>query len=346
MRREGNCYNKSESGINHRPARGFLQFSFWLMEEEKEYITQEELEKELAGGSAALPQRHKGLALLLGAVLLVAAGAMTGYYWYLFQKQQGGSNEVMRRAWEEAVLVTNQLTNRFNRVEKYQDFLALKTDLTAYQRQMREARYSLPKEVNLSVPLAQTRLEAFLDDYADLLVALDQLIAEGEAIVSKDKLNPVKDSFGAVAESYDELLLAGRGFVKSNLPRAFFNFPTKLDELLTQFLEEQDKTKADETRAEEQVKGLMEAFIAKDEETIKSYLTENAKKSFNPGILEDTREFSEFSVIRRERKEENYILRGQIKAQSPDGQTMTENWEFIVKEENGEWLVDQWGKAR
>jgi len=312
-----------------------------MEEEEKEYITKEELNQELADEERPLPKRHGRLALLLGAVLLIAAGAMTGYYWYLFQRNQGSETSLLRSAWEEAVLATNSLSSSLSRVETYQGFLDLKSELNQTQRRIRDARTSLPAASGQTPSLGQIRLSAFLDDYADLLVVIDRLISEGEDIDSQDKLSDVKESFKSLEESYDELLIAGRGFIKSNLPRAFFNFPDKLQALLEQFLTDKGK----DNQSEETAKRFVVALIDRNEAELKKYLTAKAKADFNPGILEDTREFSDFSVISREKKDGLYLVRGQIKVTTPDGASATETWEFKLKEEDKTLLIDSWGKV-
>ena len=93
------------------------------------------------------------------------------------------------------------------------------------------------------------------------------------------------------------------------------------------------------------VKDFMTAFGERNETGMKGYLTSSAKDKFNPGILEDVRELSDFSIISQEGNEESYTVRGQVKVTTPDHQVQTETWEFKLKKEGDNLLIDSWGEV-
>lgn len=314
-------------------------------EDEKEYITKEELEQELDNDTVALPKRHGRLAMILGAVLFIVAGAMTGYYWYIFQKQQGGSGTALQSAWDASVITTNQLVTSFNSVNAYADFLKLSDPLNQAQRAIRDAKASLPAATTAD-SVAQTRLAAFLDDYASVLVALDNLRSAGDQVSSPDAYLPVKQAFNNLEASHDDLLIAGRAFIKSDIPRSFFNFSDKLNQLLTTYLNAKGVDTQIAAALTKSVNDFMTAFIAKDQNAVQALLTTAAKASFNPGVLEDVRTLSNFSIISQTKVDDNnYTVRGQLKVTTPDNQSSTETWEFKMKLENSNWLIDSWNKV-
>lgn len=311
------------------------------MEEEKDYITQEELEDELE--AERVPHQGRGnLALILGAILLLLAGSMTGYYYYTFQKERGSGNLTLRQSWENAILVANRLNPKLEALKNYPDFLLLADDFDRAQRTIRDTLIGLPE--GTSTGLGGVKLAAFLDDYASALVESDKLIERGEEIATAQELNSLQRAFGSLEESYDEVLLAGRSFVKGSIPRSFFKFPDKLKGLLEEFLETRTESQKDESSARETAENFAQAFIDNDAEALGELATTATAEKVANFLATSSLEFSGFSILTLEKVKDKteFSAQAQLKTQTPDGKAGTDNWELTMTKKDDRFLVSDW----
>lgn len=306
------------------------------------------------------PRRPRSIGLMLtifASIIVVLIGGLASYYYYTFQRQGVVSEQTLRDVWDETVLVSVTLTNRFKDIDKFEkldvsgsgSFAAAVNDAN---RTVRDGMFSLRNQTGLSVEAGTfaSKLNSFLDDYSSMLGELRRIIdrrAEIDSITALDQLLVYQD---AMEKSYDDLLLASRGFIQANLPRALFDMPDQIVGLLKSQLDEKgtqdEQDRAAKQAAESVVTQFVQAWQDRNADGMTKRLTAAAKREFSPGILEDSSDITSFRILNTELTDTTKAtITGQLTKQTPDGMTNTEDWRFTVLKGTGDaWLIDKWNQ--
>ncbi|AKM84649.1 TPA: hypothetical protein DHW58_01800 [Patescibacteria group bacterium] len=328
------------------------------MEIEDEITAEEANEIEAEATTMKRPRRPRSMGVILtvfAAVIVVLVGGLASYYYYTFQRQGVVSEQELRDVWDETVLVTVTLTNRFQTVDKFEQIDASGKNsfveaLNDANRTVRDGMFSLRNQAGLGVDASTfaSKFNSFLDDYGGMLTELRRIIdrkSEIDSLTALDQLLADKD---AMEKSYDDLLLVSRGFIQANLPRAIFDLPGSISDLLKKQLDEQgtqdEQTKAARQAAEGVVTQFAQAWQDRDGGAMTKLLTAGAKREFNQGILEDSSDITSFRIITTDLPDPAKAeIDSQLTKETPDGVTKTESWHFVVlKDGAGNWLIDTW----
>ncbi len=322
-------------------------------------ITAEEA-NEIAEEATAMkrPKRPRSMGLILtifASIIVVLVGGLASYYYYTFQRQGVASEKTLRDTWDETVLVTVTLTDRFKAIDKFEQIDASGKDsfsaaVTAANRTVRGGMFALRDQAGLGVEAGTfaSKLNAFLDDYSGMLGELKRIIDRRSEIDSVTELDQLTVNGEAMEGSYDELLLVGSSFIQANLPRALFDLPGDLVSLLKAQLDaegsQDEQEKAARQAAESVVTKFVQAWQDRSADGMTAQLTAGAKREFSPGILEDSSDIASFRIITTTVEDRvKATIAGQLTKQTPDGATNTEGWQFIVlKGTTDSWLIDKW----
>ena len=277
------------------------------MEYDEENISQEDLEKDKGAEEKdkeeivevanepepketkeeMMPQKPRSAGLMLtifGAVLVILIGGLASYYYYTFQ-QAGQSNErVLTNVWDETVLTSINLINKFEQIE---DFAQLgdtsKDNFESYvgdaNRTVRDGIFDVQSQTGLS-PTAGTfgnKLYSFLDDYSSMLGELKRIAARADDIEDLNDLRELTNYSDDMESSYDDLILVGNSFIHANLSREIFDMPNDVVRLLEEKLEsdgtlelqEKENRQAAETVATQ----FVQAWKDRDADAMSPFLT-------------------------------------------------------------------------
>ncbi|OGB73272.1 hypothetical protein A3K24_00115 [candidate division Kazan bacterium RIFCSPHIGHO2_01_FULL_44_14] len=328
------------------------------MEIEEEITPEEVAEINQEATEMKKPRRPRSTGLILtifASIIVILIGGLASYYYYTFQRQGVASEQELRDIWDETVLATVQLTNKFKTIDQFEKLDvsgsgSFKEALTDANRTVRDGMFSLRNQTGLAVGASTfaSKLNAFLDDYSSMLAEMKRIVdrrAEIDNITALDQLLVYQD---AMEKSYDDLLLTSRGFIQANLSRDIFDMPDKLVDLLKQQLDTQgtqdDQEKAAKQAAEAIVTQFAQAWQDRNASAMTAALTTGAKREFNQAVLEDSSDIVSFRIISTTLTDQTKAnITGQLAKKTPDGVTKTEDWQFVVLKGIGDtWLIDSW----
>ena len=328
------------------------------MEIEEEITPEEVTEINEEATEMKKPRRPRSTGLMLtifASVIVILIGGLASYYYYTFQRQGVASEQELRDIWDETMLVTVQLNNKFKAVDQFEKLDvsgsgSFSEALTNANRTVRDGMFSLRNQTGLAIGASTfaSKLNAFLDDYSSMLAELRRIVdrrAEIDSITALDQLLVYK---GSMEKSYDDLLLTSRGFIQANLSRDIFDMPTKIVDLLKQQLDESgtqdDQDKVARQSAESVVTQFAQAWQDRSMDAMKKLLTTGAKREFNQAVLEDSSDIVSFRIIETTLTDQTKAsIAGRLTKETPDGATKTEDWQFVVlKGTEGAWLIDTW----
>jgi len=328
---------------------------------ETDFEEEEESSIESADEMKKRAKKSKTLGVLITvfiAVLVIMIGSLASYYYYNFQSQGSASQQSVRDSWNEVVLATMDLTNAFSEVEDFSGLVAEESgsftdDLGNANRDLRDIFYGLQgtQSYVFSGNTFVSRLNNFLDDYLAYLRQLQRLIDRGGAGVVGDttEVEELDTLNSEMNSSYDELLIADKDkIIEANLPKELFEMFEKVEGMVEDYLEE----KSENEEAEEEVKAaaggvvtkFMQAYIDRDGEAMKAYLTTEAEAEFNPAVvLEDLSEITNFKILDTRKISDTKIeIDARIDKETPDAKVYSESRLFRLLLKDDVWLIDSW----
>lgn len=294
------------------------------------------------------------------AVLVIMIGSLASYYYYTFQSKGSANQQSVRSSWNEVVLATMSLTNSFDLVEDYEDLISedknnFSDSLGDVNRSLRDIFYGLQGSQSyvFSGNTFVSRLNSFLDDYLAYLRQMQRLIDRGIAGVIEDMSEVEElDNLGdKVNESYDNLLVSDKDkVIEASLSRELFEMAKDIEIMIEEFLEDEqiktDKEDGLKSAAALVVTKFMQAYIDRDSEAMKVYLTTEAQAEFNPAItLEDLSEIKSFKILDNRKTGDTKIeINAKIDKETPDATSFSEDCLFVLLFRNDNWLIDSWVK--
>lgn len=351
------------------------------MEENEEIIKQEEIEEQVPADEEdeededtpppstpspknqtepMSPRRPKSTGVLLtifAAIVIILIGGLASYYYYTFQRQGMASEQVLTNVWDETVLATMNITNKFSTIDAFKklddpDKESFTTIVNDSNRTIRDGIFSIRSQTGMDISTSTfaSKLNAFLDDYSNMLTELKRIIARVEDINSVSELDQLMVYQESMAKSYDDLLLVSGSFIQANLPRAIFDMPGDIKALLQKQIDEggtqEEQDKAARQVAEQTVNKFVQAWQSRDSDAMTGYLTAGARGEFNPGILEDSSNITSFRILSTTLSEDgaSITIEGQLDKKTPDNVDVPENWKFILLKSQDSWLIDSWNK--
>ena len=136
--------------------------------------------------------------------------------------------------------------------------------------------------------------------------------------------------------------------IEASLPRELFEMSKDIELMVKEFLEDK-QTKTDEedelkSTAALVVTKFMQAFMDRDSEAMKVYLTLEAQTEFNPAsTLEDLSEIKSFKILDNRKTGDTKIeINAKIDKETPDAKSFTENRLFVLLFREDKWLIDAW----
>ena len=339
-----------------------------IKEDDKLHVSDEQSDADIISDKSVdetMPQasKPKTLGILITvfvAVLIVMIGSLASYYYYNFQSQGSASQQSVRGSWNEVVLATMNLTNSFSLVEDYEDLISedknnFNDSLGDVNRSLRDIFYGLQGSQSyvFSGNTFVSRLNTFLDDYLAYLRQMQRLIDRGIAGVIEnmsevEELDNLRDK---VNESYDNLLVSDKDkVIEASLPRELFEMAKDIEVMVEEFLENKqakmDKEDELKSAAASVVTKFMQAYIDRDSEAMKVYLTLEAQAEFNPAItLEDLSEIKSFKILdNRKTGDVKIEINAKIDKETPDAKSFSENRLFVLLFKNDNWLIDAWAR--
>ncbi|MDD5606193.1 MAG: hypothetical protein PHR51_02650 [Patescibacteria group bacterium] len=351
------------------------------MEYEEENISQEELEqaeddRETEDEEAApkradrkeikepeeepMVRRPKSAGLLLtifGAVLIVLIGGLASYYYYTFQ-QMGRSNErVLTDVWDETVLATINLVNKFDQISEFTQLGESDSDnfesyVSDANRAVRDGVFDVRSQTGLDVSASTfaSKLNSFLDDYSNMLGELKRIASRADEIDDPNELKELIGYGDDMESSYDALILASNSFIQANLPRDIFDMPDDISTMLEDKLESDGTLEAQEKEnrqaAEQVATQFVQAWKDRDADGMSALMTSGARGEFNRGVLEDSSDITSFRIMSTKMDADAAIeISGRLEKETPDGQTADEDWKFTLIKTGDNWLIDTWKKV-
>ncbi len=316
--------------------------------------------KEEVMSKTSKPKTFGALITVFVAVLVIMIGGLASYYYYTFQSKGSASQQSVRGSWNEVVLATMSLTNSFDSVENYENLISedknsFNDSLGDVNRSLRDIFYGLQGSQSyvFSGNTFVSRLNTFLDDYLAYLRQMQRLIDRGiagaiEGMSEAEELDNLGDR---INESYDNLLVSDKDkVIEASLPRELFEMDKNIEIMVEEFLageqtktDEEDKLKSAAASA---VTRFMQAFIDRDGEAMKIYLTLEAEAEFNPAIiLEDLSEIKSFKILDNRKTGDTKIeINAKIDKETPDAKSFSENRLFVLLFRNDKWLIDAWAR--
>ena len=90
---------------------------------------------------------------------------------------------------------------------------------------------------------------------------------------------------------------------------------------------------------------FMQAYMDRDGEAMKAYLTSEAEAEFNPAVtLEDLSEIKNFKILASRKTSDTKIeIDARIDKETPDAKVFSENRLFILLIKEDSWQIDSWG---
>jgi hypothetical protein len=329
-------------------------------DEPKEKAMANDSNRPTTASNGVPPRAVKSAGLMLtvfGAILLILIGGLAAYYYTTFQKSGQSNERVLTNVWDETVLATINLTNKFEQIDS---FVMLgdtgKDNFDTYvsdaNRAVRDGIFDVRSQTGLD-PTAGTfasKLNGFLDDYSNMLGELKRVASRVEEI---DDANELKELIGYgddMQDSYDDLILAGNSFIQANLPRTIFEMPDDVLKFLEAKLESDGTLEAQDKEnrqaAETVATKFVQAWKDRDPDGMSAHMTAGAKVSFNKGILEDSSDIISFRIMNTKMDSDATIeISGKIDKETPDGQAVSEDWNFTLIKTGEKWLVDTWEQA-
>ena len=291
------------------------------------------------------------------AILIIMIGGLASYYYYSVQKQGSSQEQTIQGNWDEIVLATTDLTNSFNKVS---DFNALFDDtkgsfqdtLNSSNRALKDVSYNLQSISGyaLSGGVVVTKMQSFTEGYLDYLRELQSVIDKGRGgslsnISEVDELNRLSTAMNG---AYDNLLSADRSkMLASSLPSDLFEMSGGVEDFVQKYLDNKkqqgEAEDAEKTAAQGVVNKFMQAYMGKDANGMKLYLTDQAKSEFNPGVLEDATEIKSFEITGTRKLSDTRIeIDATIQKETPDKGAQTEKRRFALLKKNNTWQIDSW----
>ncbi|MFH0912350.1 MAG: hypothetical protein V1807_01690 [Patescibacteria group bacterium] len=318
-------------------------------------------EEDIARLQRASSPRPLGVMLTVFiAALIIMIGGLTSYYYYSLQKQGSGHEQNIRDNWDEIIVATTGLTNAFADVSDYPALFddtkgSFQTVLSSSNGTLKDVSYNLQSISGyvFSGNLVITKMRSFLEDYIDYLRELQSVMEQGRSglisdISSVDKLEELTT---AMNEAYDNLLIADKNkLLEASLPGDLFKMADGVKDLMQKYLDDQkqkgEADDAEKTAAQAVVGKFMQAYIAKDADSMVTYLTTEAKTEFNRGVVEEATEIKSFEITDTRKLSDTKIeLDARIKKETPDGGSITEKRKFVMLKKEGIWAIDSWPTA-
>lgn len=303
--------------------------------------------------------RVPGLMLtIFGAVIVILIGGLASYYYYTFQSQGAAGEKVLKRVWSETVTDTNALLAKFNAIDKFDDLAAtgdqsLTKIINQTNQTVRDGLFDVRAQTGLSITAstAASKFTGFLEDYSTMLTELKRIATRAGEVSEMKELAELVDAGEAMSKSYDELLLVGSGLIQAKLPRAVFDIPDGVGDLLQKKIDDggtkTEQQKAAQQAAEQQVSQFIQAWEDRNPTAMSDKLTQGAKADFSPGIVEDSVDITGFRITKTTVADDltKITIAGQLDKQTPDKTKSTEDWEFVLLSQGGNWLIDRWQKT-
>jgi len=318
----------------------------------------EEIEEEAKEMKRYRRPRTPGLLLtIFGAVVVVLIGGLASYYYYTFQSQGAAGEKKLKQVWNDTVGDTSVLTARFKTIDEFGHLNETGTGslgklVDATNQTIRDGLYDIRAQGGMSIKASTvaSKLSSFLEDYSAMLAELKRVISRVDEISDQQELNTLKDAGAQMEKSYDALLLAGSGIIQANLPRAVFDVPGGVEQLLAKKIEEggsqSEQEKAAKQAAEQTVTQFVQAWQNRDPDGMSAKLTKAAKTEFNPGIVEDSTDITNLRITASLVAADlgGVTITGELEKQTPDKTNLTETWEFKLLKQADSWLIDKWAK--
>jgi len=317
-------------------------------------ITEEEVERIQKANN---PRVMGVMLTIFVAVMVIMIGGLASYYYYTTQKQGSTHEQTIRDNWGEVALATANLTNAFNKID---DLTLLFVDTKGgFQETLNDTNGTL-KDISydlrsisgyaFSGNVVISKMEVFVEKYSDYLRELQSIIdrAEGGLLEDINELDTLNEASDGMNEAYDKLIIADKGkIIDSVLPSELFNMDRGVNELTQKYLDDKNKKGEEEDKLKAVINDVankfMQAYANKDADSMKSYLTDEAKAEFNPGIVEEAVEVKSFKILdTRIISETKAELDAQLTKETPTAETFTEKKRFIILKKDSQWLIDSW----
>ncbi|MFA5270542.1 MAG: hypothetical protein WC400_02985 [Patescibacteria group bacterium] len=308
---------------------------------------------------ATRPRALTILATVFVGILIVMIGGLASYYYYTVQNQSGAGSQNISEQWNTVVTATNQLTDSFAGLSKFEDMTlegndSFETTLNKTNGQLRDVLYGLDNTAtySLSGNVFNSRLTNFLDDYIAYLREMGRVIEKGRGTLLTEisDIDTLKNLSDTMSESYDNLLVADKGkVITATLSRDLFAIAGEVEDFAQTYLDEQ-KTKgeaddAEKTAANEVTTKFMQAYMNKDVVAMRLYLTKAEEAQFNPGaIQEETSEIKKYKITDTRKLSDTKIeINAELSKETPDGVAVTDKRLFVMlKQSDGKWLIDSY----
>ena len=317
-------------------------------------ITEEEVEKIQRANN---PKVMGVMLTIFVAVMVIMIGGLASYYYYTTQKQDSTHEQTLRDNWGEVVLATASLTNAFDEID---GLTALFDDTKgSFQETLNDANRAL-KDVSYNLRsisgyafsgnIVISKMEVFVEKYSDYLRELQSIIdqAKGGLVEDINELKDLTEQGDSMNEAYDNLIIADKGeIIDSILPSELFNMSREMEDLMQKYLDDKKKQGEEEDKIKTAINDVASKFIQayanKDADSMMSYLTDEAKTEFNPGIVEESVEITTFKILDTRLIGDNKSeLDAQLTKETPSQETFTEKKRFILLKKGSQWLVDSW----
>lgn len=327
-------------------------------EEEITDAEADEIEAEAKTMSKYRRPRVPGLLLtVFGAIIVVMIGGLASYYYYTFQSQGAAGEKILKRVWADTVSHTNTLLTAVDAVDSF-DKLADAGSNSVIQaansanQTIRDGSFDVRAQTGLSIKAGTvaSKLDGFLGDYSTMLAELKRIDSRATDISDTQELSTLKDNSDQLEKSYDALLLVGNSIVQAQLPRALFDIPSKIEDLLNKKIEasgtQSEQDQAAKQAAEQTVSQFVQAWQNRNASGMSAKLTQGAKTEFNPGILEDATDITAFRITQSTVADDKSgaTITGQLDKETPDNVKTTETWQFTLLQQGNAWLIDKWVK--
>ena len=303
------------------------------------------------------PRRMGVMLTVFVAVLVLMIGSLASYYYYNVQKQGSGQTQTISDNWDEIVLATTNLTTDFTKVT---DYKALFDDNTgsfsktvgSSNKSLKDVSYNLQSISGyaFSGNLVISRMTALVESYVDYLRELQSILDRGKNsliadIAELDNLDKLNQD---LRDNYDKLLIADKTKVISSiLPEDIFKMPDSITGFVQKYLDDKKAQGVLDDAEKAVVQGVvnkfMQAYTAKDPDSMMMYLTDQAKAEFNKGIVEEATDIQSFSITDTRKIDANRMeIDVTIKKQTPTQTIQTEKRKFVLLQKDGKWLIDSW----
>ena len=317
-------------------------------------ITEEEVERIQRANN---PKVMGVMLTIFIAVMVVMIGGLASYYYYTTRQQDSTHEQTIKDNWSDVALATASLTNAFDKID---DLTVLFDDTKgSFQETLNDANRSL-KDVSYNLRsisgyafsgnIVISKMEVFVEKYSDYLRELQSVInqTKGGLVENIDELKNLTELGDSMNESYDKLIIADKGkIIDSVLPSELFNMSREMEDLMQKYLDDKKKQGEEENKIISAVSDVASKFIQayanKDADSMMSYLTDEAKTEFNPGIVEEAIEITTFKILDTRLVGDNKSeLDAQLTKQTPSQETYTEKKRFILLKKGSQWLIDSW----